>query len=193
MGKVSLIVLAALLAVSVAFGDCTRRAVQYQAPQKVKKVTYYQYQYQYQYDHYYSLDPYYQQQALAAQLLKELKAELLKMQALQGPAKAKSGEPKVEVGPRPQVEKESPILAGPYQNEKLLAIVNNSCTKCHGVDSKQSSFVTRDGKSLADVSAGKVWEAFALVNSGEMPKAADQLNDEAVQLFYEWGKKARKR
>lgn len=133
--------------------------------------------------HYYSLDPYYQQQALAAQIVKQLRAEL------------KQGNNKTEQGPAPKEEPEvqGEPVAGKYQNEKLLTIVNDSCAKCHGAGAKkQTAFVTKDGKALADVRAGKVWEAFGLVNSGEMPKAADNLNDEAVKLFYEWAKQARK-
>ncbi len=157
------------------FGDCTRRAVK--QPQKVvlQRVVVHR-----DYHHYYSLDPYYQQQALATEIVKQLRAEI------------KPGfKNQVEPGPAPKEDSGDPV-AGKYQNEKLLAVVNNGCTKCHGAASKQTRFVTKDGKALADVPAGKVWEAFGLVNSGEMPKASDSLGDEPVKMFYEWAKQARK-
>jgi mono/diheme cytochrome c family protein len=81
--------------------------------------------------------------------------------------------------------------AGTYQNEAMLKTINNSCVKCHGVGSKFTKFITADGK-LPDLPSGKVWEAFGLVNSGEMPKGGTSLGDEDVKLFYAWAKNARK-
>jgi mono/diheme cytochrome c family protein len=187
----SIIALGTLLLLTpiFAFADCGRRVVQ---PQKVvvvqnhhqaRKVVVVQKVVAvkvYDDHHYYSLDPYYQQQALAAQIVKQLRAELKTPQNKQGGSEQPAPEPDGEP------------VAGEYQNEKLLAIVNNSCAKCHGATSKQTRLVTKDGKALAKVSRGKAWEAFGLVNSGEMPKAADNLDDEAVKLFYEWAKNSKR-
>lgn len=127
-------------------------------------------------DHYYSFNP----------LLAELQEtnRLLRLQ-LDGKTAPIRG------GTVQSPEKEKSVPPGTYQDEKLLAVVNKSCVKCHGAESKHTKFVTKDGK-LSDLPAGKVWEAFALVNTGEMPSTGEKLTDDEVKMFYDWGKKARK-
>ena len=186
-----------LLVGAFTFADCTRRAVVVQQPVQVKKVVVHEERLlvvpkliavkTYDDYHYYSLDPYYQQQALAAQILRQVRQELGQSKA-QPKTQPKAG---TEEGPAPK--EDNVDEPGAYQNEELLQVVNNACAKCHGAGSKQTQRVTKDGKALANGSRGKVWEAFGLVNSGEMPKAGDNLNDNAVKLFYEWAKQARKK
>jgi hypothetical protein len=90
--------------------------------------------------------------------------------------------------PNPALNDDKP---GTFQDAALLTVVKNSCVKCHGTGSKYTKFITADEK-LPDLPAGKVWEAFGLVNSGEMPKGGKSLDDDSVKKFYEWAKKARR-
>lgn len=148
-------------------------------------------------DHYYSIDGAAQQSLLADAIV----GRLLRLQSegkiVTGTGTAGSG--RLPTGP---VTKTSPTgektdsaaqeaKAGDYQNEALLKVVNNSCAKCHGAASKYTKLVTADGK-LTDLPAGKVWECFGLVNTGEMPKGGKSLGDEEVKLFYEWAKNAKR-
>jgi mono/diheme cytochrome c family protein len=113
-----------------------------------------------------------------------------KVPTLSGPAP----EAKRPVSERPPAGPVStgPAVAGAYQNDKLFAVVNNNCAKCHGPESKLTKLVTADGK-LADVSLGKVWESFGRTNIGNMPKAPGKaLANEDVELFVEWAENARK-
>lgn len=75
---------------------------------------------------------------------------------------------------------------GSHQDAKLVAVVKESCVKCHGVGSPNSTLMI-DGK-LAEISEGLAWKSFGLVNAGEMPKASEALKDDKVTLFYEWAK-----
>lgn len=96
--------------------------------------------------------------------------------------------------PTPELKRPPSSLptAGAYQNDKLFAVVNNSCAKCHGPGTKLTQLVTDDGK-LADVSAGKVWQSFGLTNIGKMPKAPGKaLENAEVELFVDWAENARK-
>jgi mono/diheme cytochrome c family protein len=149
--------------------------------------------------HYYSIDPYAQQNLLADAIV----GRLIRMNALTAPAMAappgmvipQQAAPVQPIGAQP-----APMMppaaddtprAGAYQDPKVLAVVTASCAKCHGAASKNTKLLTVDGK-LNDLPAGKIWECFALVNSGEMPKASKSLDDESVKLFYAWAKNARK-
>lgn len=139
-------------------------------------------------EHYYSIDPYAQQLLL----LDALEGRIRRMQAegvLKGQPVANPVTTPVSTDKRPVA---TPTGAGAYQNDKLLAVVSNSCAKCHGPESKLTRLVTADGK-LADVSVGKVWESFGLTNIGKMPKAPGKaLANEEVELFVEWAENARK-
>lgn len=139
-------------------------------------------------DHYYSIDPYYQQSLLADAIVGRL------LQAQNKTAPVRTGYPSTPVTTPPSspTKKGSQeVKAGSYQEPKLLKVINDSCVKCHGANSSNIALVTADGK-LADISEGEAWKCFGLVNSGEMPKASKSLNDEQVKLFYEWAKNARK-
>lgn len=144
--------------------------------------------------HYYSIDSAVQQELLVDAIV----GRLLRLQ--QGgavvPGSAGTGRrPTGPTNPSPTgpigtADTQEP-KAGSYQNEALLKVVNDSCVKCHGATSKYTKLVTADGK-LNDLPAGKVWECFGLVNTGEMPKGGKALDDDPVKLFYDWAKSARK-
>ncbi len=146
-------------------------------------------------DHYYSLDR--ENILIDASVGRFIRLQQEgKIPTLGGPAPESKRPPAGTTPPVTEVPKGTstggPAVAGAYQNDKLLAVVNNSCAKCHGPESKQTRLVTADGK-LADVSAGKVWESFGLTNIGKMPKApGKQLTNEEVELFVEWAENARK-
>lgn len=145
-------------------------------------------------NHYYSIDGAAQQSLLADAIV----GRLLRLQA-EGKGVTPGGTGRLPTGPAkrpsPTGEDGGPGAqepkAGEYQNEALLKVVNDSCAKCHGPSSKFTKLVTIDGK-LNDLPAGKVWECFALVNSGEMPKGGKALNDDFTKLFYDWGKNAKR-
>lgn len=147
-------------------------------------------------DHYYSIDNSYQQSLLADAIV----GRLLRSGLVKVPDATERTGGRSPTGPvaRPSAtgDGDKPVTqetkAGVYQNATLLKVVTDSCVKCHGKDSKYSRLLTDDGKFLADLPAGKVFESFALVNTGEMPKTADALPDDQVKLFYEWAKNARK-
>ncbi len=142
-------------------------------------------------NHYYSLDTYAQQNLLADAIV----GRLLRVQSEQSvipPAiKPNNFAPAGPPPKMPAAEDEGPPVAGAHQDPNLLKVLNESCAKCHGANSKYTKLVTADGK-IADVRAGKVWESFARVNSGNMPKSGKSLDDPAVKLFYAWGEVARK-
>lgn len=98
------------------------------------------------------------------------------------------GEPS---GPKAKGKDLGDDRAGTYQEAAMVKVIADSCAKCHGASSKYTKFTTADGK-LTDVPSGKVWEAFGLVNSGEMPKGGKSLGDDEVKAFYAWAKNARK-
>lgn len=140
-------------------------------------------------DHYYSIN-----QAARDDLLADaIVGRLLRLQGQQVDRKVvipdKSGVG--PVGPTPKGRDLGDDRAGTYQEPIMVKIIGDSCAKCHGASSKYTKFQTADGK-LTDVPAGKVWEAFGLVNSGEMPKGGKSLDDESVKAFYAWAKNARK-
>lgn len=160
-------------------------------------------------DHYYSIDSASQQSLLADAIVGRM---LLLMEKRAGggvsgekPAARRrgvgsdgtgasdgSGTEGTSAPPRmPRADEPSSLRAGAYQNAALLKAVKDSCVKCHGAASKQTRLITADGK-LPDLPAGKVWECFGLVNTGEMPKNGEALPDPVVKLFYDWAKKARK-
>jgi len=143
-------------------------------------------------DHYYSIDSAAQQSLLADAIV----GRLLRLQQNTsngtgrlptGPATQNSTSPTGDSS-KPDTQEPKP---GNYQNETLLKVINNSCVKCHGVNSKYTKLVTADGK-LNDLPSGKVWESFGLANSGEMPKGGKALTDEEIKLFYEWAKNAKR-
>ncbi len=146
-------------------------------------------------NHYYSLDTYAQQNLLADAIV----GRLLRVQSEQGGGGGYAAPPAIKpnnfapAGPpkMPAAEDEGPPVAGAHQDPNLLKVLNESCAKCHGANSKYTKLVTADGK-IADVRAGKVWESFARVNSGNMPKGGKSLEDASVKLFYAWGEVARK-
>jgi hypothetical protein len=145
-------------------------------------------------DHYYSIDPYAQQNLLADAIV----GRILRMQSEgklgvpAGPGVTPRTKPS-DIGPSgpDAAAPTGELKAGAYQNADLLKVVNESCVKCHGSTSRYTKLVTADGK-LADLPSGKVWECFGLVNSGEMPKGGKSLENDAVKLFYDWAKNARK-
>jgi mono/diheme cytochrome c family protein len=141
-------------------------------------------------DHYYSIN----QSARDDLLADAIVGRLLRLQqSQQGQPKSDRVTP-VNQGSAPKGPKVKDLgddRAGQYQDPAMVKIVADSCAKCHGVASKYTKFLTTDGK-LPDLPAGKVWEAFGLVNSGEMPKGGKSLGDEDVKKFYEWAKNARK-
>jgi hypothetical protein len=139
-------------------------------------------------DHYYSINSAAAQDLLADAIV----GRLLRMQ---GELKTSPRTPPVTgggpTGTKPKEKDLGDDRAGAYQDAAMLKIVTDSCAKCHGAASKYTKFVTTDNK-LTDLPAGKVWEAFGLVNSGEMPKGGKSLEDESVKAFYAWAKTARK-
>lgn len=136
-------------------------------------------------DHYYSIQGAAQQDLLADAIV----GRLLRMQ--QGAAGARVTPPAGGAPAGRAPADTSPVGAGSFQDAEMLKTVNESCAKCHGPASKYTKFVTSDGK-LPDLPAGKVWEAFGLVNSGEMPKGGKSLSDEQVKQFYSWAKSAKR-
>lgn len=147
-------------------------------------------------DHYYSIDPYLQQNLLADAIV----GRLIRLQG-QVPVKNNPVQqnPPVQPNPAPVQPKVNssgvdlkslPDVPGPYQNEKLLAVFAKSCNKCHNYGSNYP-LITTENKIL-DVPKGVAWEAFGLVNTGEMPKSSPNLDDESVKLFYEWAKNIKK-
>ncbi len=136
-------------------------------------------------DHYYSINNAVSQDLLADAIV----GRLLRMQ---GELKSSPRvTPSVGTGPTGPAKSAGDDRAGAYQDAAMLKIVTDSCVKCHGPTAKFTKFVTSDGK-LTDLPAGKVWEAFGLVNSGEMPKGGKSLADDDVKAFYAWAKVARK-
>lgn len=155
-------------------------------------------------DHFYSVDPYLQQNLLADAIV----GRLLRMKDY-GAGGSGTGTSPVTVIPSNPILPSAPVpqplpaptvdnpeygtpRAGAYQEAKTVAVVTNHCAKCHGPNSKDVKLMTADGK-LNDISQGKAWECFGLVNSGEMPKATKSLDDNDVKLFYAWAKNARKK
>ncbi len=140
-------------------------------------------------EHYYSIDSYAQQNLLADAIVgRLLLAGKIIPSSVPGTGSFSPSGPPPNPG---QAEVIEPLVAGAHQDPALLAVLNESCVKCHGINSKYTKFVTADGK-IADVRAGKVWESFARVNSGNMPKGGKSLDDPKVKLFYAWGEVARK-
>jgi hypothetical protein len=138
-------------------------------------------------DHYYSINSAARDDLLADAIV----GRLLRMNKISGTPTPSTPTPSTPT-PSTGTEDTGEDRAGLHQEPKLVQIITNSCAKCHGAGSKQTKLLTSDGK-LTDLLAGKVWESFALVNSGEMPKGSKSLEDDDVKLFYEWAKKARKK
>jgi mono/diheme cytochrome c family protein len=140
-------------------------------------------------DHYYSINSAAAQDLLADAIV----GRLLRMQGelKSTPRTTPTTGGGTPSGTKPKEKDLGDDRAGAHQDANLLKTVNDSCAKCHGAGSKYTKFVTTDGK-LTDLPAGKVWEAFGLVNSGEMPKGGKSIADEEVKLFYAWAKAARK-
>lgn len=145
-------------------------------------------------DHYYSIN-----QAARDDLLADaIVGRLLRLQGKLGDSETKTekrvvpdksgGEPS---GTKSKEKDLGDTRAGKYQEAAMVKIVTDSCAKCHGSSSRYTKFLTTDGK-LTDLPSGKVWEAFGLVNSGEMPKGGKSLGDDDVKQFYAWAKEARK-
>lgn len=84
--------------------------------------------------------------------------------------------------------------ASRYQSAELLAVVTESCVRCHGPAKQDGglALVTSDGKSLADLPEGVLWKGHSWVVSGAMPKQGNQIPDEKLRLFYDWASNARK-
>jgi hypothetical protein len=143
-------------------------------------------------NHYYSIDPYMQQNLLADAIVGRLirmQGEKANLTVVPNPGTPTPlPNPTPLPLPNPALNDDKP---GTFQDAALLTVVKNSCVKCHGTGSKYTKFITADEK-LPDLPAGKVWEAFGLVNSGEMPKGGKSLDDDSVKKFYEWAKKARR-
>ena len=95
--------------------------------------------------------------------------------------------PMAPVGPKVGVQ------AGPYQEEKLLAVVNQSCASCHsgGVAKGGFTILSDDGK-LADLDEKMVWKTMGLVTSGDMPRGGKPVADESIPLFFTWAKEVSK-
>ena len=51
--------------------------------------------------------------------------------------------------------------------------------------------VSSSEAALPATSKGQRWHAYALSNSGEMPKGGQAIPDDEVRLIYEWAKAAK--
>ncbi len=85
----------------------------------------------------------------------------------------------------PSVKEEKKVRVQTQVDDKLQAIVRDSCAKCHSGGNLKGGF-SIDG--LASMPSGQRWHMYALVNSGEMPDAANPLPDDDVKAFYEFAK-----
>ncbi len=86
------------------------------------------------------------------------------------------------------------VRAGAFQEPKLLAIVTQTCARCHagGVSKGGFTILTEDGK-LADLSERSVEKVFRLVSTGAMPQGGKPVEDAAIVLFNQWADEVAKK
>lgn len=132
-------------------------------------------------DYYYSTQNHYRDNLLADAVVGRLVQA--QIQALKTPQIQQQQAP----CPCPQ-QNQPGAKASTGVNEKLVALVNARCIKCHqGPD-------PGGGLSLENLDAvpkGQRWTSHGLVNAGEMPKGGQPISDDEVKLFVEWAKAAR--
>ena len=77
----------------------------------------------------------------------------------------------------------------------VMPILNNSCTKCHGVEQVKAGLDMRTYDTLmagsfkgADIIAGsaETSKLIELILSGKMPKRGEKLTPEQIQLITDW-------
>lgn len=95
------------------------------------------------------------------------------------PAPAPAAPPAGKVGQAGDIPRMAPADGALQQ---VVAVVERHCIKCHaganGIDLTD----------LARVPAGQRWHAYALANSGEMPRGGKAIADDEVRLLYNWAK-----
>lgn len=145
-------------------------------------------------DYYYSVSDGYRDSVLAdAIAFRVLQAQALGL----GKAPAESGplpryrEPARE--PVPGVPPAMPPAGEPAAKTAvapaLLAVMANRCARCHNGPGKNG--IDLSEAALAATPRGQRWHAYALANSGEMPKGGQAIPDDEVREIYAWAKSAK--
>jgi hypothetical protein len=81
------------------------------------------------------------------------------------------------------------VDAGPYQEPGLVKIVRDNCNECHNAKAPQGNFalMTADDRALTNVPVDKLWKAFGMVSTHDMPKNRNPITDQAsLKAFYDW-------
>lgn len=133
-------------------------------------------------DYYYSTNDYYRTLVQAKLIAGELRQQDLKAPIQQQQAPCPCQNQNQPAGQSQQAKASTGI------NEKLVALVNSRCIKCH------QGAAPGGGLSLENLDAvpkGMRWASHGLANNGEMPKGGQPVSDEEVKLFMEWAKAAR--
>jgi hypothetical protein len=142
------------------------------------------------YDYYYSVQDYYRDQLLADAIAYRILSRGSNAQ----PAAPVSSQPEVQApAPNtPDVPPPKAMAAGDWK-QKLSATITSKCVKCHGGGSVQG------GLNLTNIDAVPELQratAFALVETGVMPKDGRPVDNEEVTPFFQWlmeAKAARKK
>ncbi len=137
-------------------------------------------------DYYYSVADYYKLKLLSDSIVGRILEAQAKGQGGVQPTNPPQGgivPPTVPVTPTGT----GPVKAGPFQDEKLVAVVNQSCASCHSGNSPKGGFtiVTEDGK-LADLDICAVGKVFHQCATGRMPKGGKPLPDDVMPLLDQW-------
>lgn len=142
-------------------------------------------------DHFYLIDNSYRD----AILLKAIRGAFTEVLAKDGP-QAPAARPAQREAFQPMPPADAPLktkwqdVPSKFQNEKLLAVVNTRCVRCHGPSKQEKglSLVTSDGKALAKVSRECRLDCSVQALTGDMPKNGSKVEDQSVALFVEWAK-----
>lgn len=126
-------------------------------------------------DYYYSTQNHYRDSLLADAVvgrLMQAQTKAPQIQQHQAPCPCPINQPKAATG----------------VSEKLVALVNARCIKCHQGPTPGGGL---NLENLDAIPKGQRWTSHGLVNSGEMPKGGQPISDDEVKLFVEWAKAGR--
>lgn len=140
-------------------------------------------------DYYYSVSDGYRDSLLAdAIAFRILQAQALR-EAGKAPAQTapvpRYKDPPAPPATMPPAEAKSNTPVSPA----MVAVAASRCVKCHNGPEKNG--IDLSEAALALTPKGKRWHAYALANSGEMPKGATAIPDDEVKALYEWAKSAK--
>ena len=142
-------------------------------------------------DYYYSVSDGYRDALLADAVAFRVLKAMQGQAAPSGPLpryKEPSAPPAPAMPPAPpEAKQEGKPAAGLPSGAALAKVIESRCVKCHAGPGKNGIDLTDPDK----VAKGQRWHAYALANSGEMPKGGQPIPDDEVKALYAWAQAAK--